>query len=200
MENTIRKYIDPIIEDENHRYKSWEHCYNAFGNKNELPDVLALHLGFYLASWGMYRGSSKLLQKDYKIHKNAVTIILSHYHLRDIVINNLLPEIKSVEHVIKDLSHFYSEEKITPTDTLISKIILGTLGCLPAFDRYFNMGFSKGVSTLNMKNIEEVWRIAEVRKPEIEIIQNSIYTDSNFWYPTMKIIDMINRHFNTHIL
>ena len=30
-------------------------------------DYLSLHLAFYLASWGMYRGSSFLLQKDYKV-------------------------------------------------------------------------------------------------------------------------------------
>ena len=80
---------------------------------------------------------------------------------------------------------------VTATNTLISKIILGTLGCLPAFDRYFNLGlFKKEYSLLNMKSLDEIWRITEESKNEIEIIQNSIYTYSNFWYPPMKIIDM----------
>lgn len=60
-----------------------EHCNNVFNEKHvelmekrkschdlsdEDYDYLALHLSFYLASWGMYRGSSMLLSTDYKIH------------------------------------------------------------------------------------------------------------------------------------
>jgi hypothetical protein len=32
---------------------------------------------------------------------------------------------------------------ISPTDTLISKVMLGTLGCIPAYDRYFVDGLKK---------------------------------------------------------
>ena len=58
---------------DNHRFLSWEHCYSFFlNNKENLKDdasidLAALNLAFYLASWGMYRGSSFLLQYDYKI-------------------------------------------------------------------------------------------------------------------------------------
>ena len=60
---------------------SWQHCYNAFIlNRSNVDDntfdYLALHLAFYLASWGMYRGSSFLLQKDYKVHIPIVKIIM----------------------------------------------------------------------------------------------------------------------------
>ena len=64
-------FYKKIEDDKYHRYKSWEHCYRYFKkNKNkELNyDYAALQLAFYLASWGMYRGSSILLWKDYKIH------------------------------------------------------------------------------------------------------------------------------------
>ena len=39
-------------------------------------DYLSLQLAFYLASWGMYRGSSFLLQKDYRVHIPVVREIL----------------------------------------------------------------------------------------------------------------------------
>jgi len=39
-------------------------------------DYLSLHHAFYLASWGMYRGSSFLLQKDYKVLTPIVEEIL----------------------------------------------------------------------------------------------------------------------------
>jgi hypothetical protein len=40
-------------------------------------DALSLHLAFFLASWGMYRGSSFLLQKDYTIHRPVVRLLRS---------------------------------------------------------------------------------------------------------------------------
>jgi len=40
------------------------------------PDGSALQLAFYLASWGMYRGSAFLLQKDCRIHRLAVREVL----------------------------------------------------------------------------------------------------------------------------
>src|SRR3989338_7710414 len=65
-----------------HRGKSWEHCYiffrkyKKFRNDNNLLDRAALHLGFFLASWGMLRGSSFLLQKDYKFYVPLVDILI----------------------------------------------------------------------------------------------------------------------------
>lgn len=38
---------------------------------------MCLHLAFYLASWGMYRDSSFLLQKDYRVHYDVVKEILN---------------------------------------------------------------------------------------------------------------------------
>lgn len=39
--------------------------------------MLALQLAFYLTSWGMYRGSSLLLQKDFTVHLPVVKALLS---------------------------------------------------------------------------------------------------------------------------
>lgn len=77
----IRTYFNETVKDSHGRYLSWQHCYNAFilnrSNVDENTfDYLALHLAFYLASWGMYRGSSFLLQKDYKVHIPIVKIIM----------------------------------------------------------------------------------------------------------------------------
>ena len=59
----------------------WEHCYSHFikarGSKEIDYDYLSLQLAFYLASWGMYRGSSFLLQKDYKVHIPVVKELLN---------------------------------------------------------------------------------------------------------------------------
>lgn len=75
------EFYNDLKVDENGRYRSWEHCYSHFikarGSQEIDYDYLSLQLAFYLASWGMYRGSSFLLQKDYKVHIPVVKELLS---------------------------------------------------------------------------------------------------------------------------
>ena len=65
----VRAFHKTRNNDKYGRYKSWEHCNNVFNEKHDKRkngsdlseddyDYLALHLSFYLASWGMYRASS----------------------------------------------------------------------------------------------------------------------------------------------
>src|SRR5262249_20373488 len=73
----IRAYHGVLVSKEHHRYRSWEHCYGFFRRAGPtgiagLRDVAALQLGFDLASWGMYRGSSFLLQRAYTVHLRVV--------------------------------------------------------------------------------------------------------------------------------
>lgn len=74
------EFYNDLKNDENGRYRSWEYCYALYSKSrnesNPNVDYLSLSLAFYLASWGMYRGSSFLLQKDYKIHIPVVKEIL----------------------------------------------------------------------------------------------------------------------------
>ena len=75
------EFYNDLKVDENGRYRSWEHCYSHFikarGSQEIDYDYLSLQLAFYLASWGMYRGSSFLLQKDYKVHIPVVKELLN---------------------------------------------------------------------------------------------------------------------------
>ena len=80
IKKTGEFYGELKVQDR-HRYCSWEHCYAQFYEARQNPekpniDNLSLHLAFYLASWGMYRGSSFLLQYDYTIHTFVVEEIL----------------------------------------------------------------------------------------------------------------------------
>src|ERR1043165_5225917 len=80
MQNVLAFY-EYIINDPHHRYRSWDHCYFYFqglatsSTKKDI-DLASLHLAFYLASWGMYRGSSFILWKDYQIHIPAISLLL----------------------------------------------------------------------------------------------------------------------------
>ena len=71
--NAIKKYHNSVNSNYT-RYKSWEHCYNAFKKyrKDESKtELLCLHLSCYLASWGMLRNSG-LMNYDYFVHKPLV--------------------------------------------------------------------------------------------------------------------------------
>ncbi len=77
IKDKIISFYDLMAEDEHHRYKSWEHCFSYFDKKEIDTNIACLHLAFYLAIWGMYRGSSFLLWKDYLIHIEVVKEILN---------------------------------------------------------------------------------------------------------------------------
>ena len=151
------EFYNDLKVDENGRYRSWEHCYSHFikarGSQEIDYDYLSLQLAFYLASWGMYRGSSFLLQKDYKVHIPVVKELLSEKYdvlagiecvsFREKSNQQLLLDINSflgqyydkIRHKVKE-----QELKNQLSFTLITKILMGTLGCVPAYDRYFIAG------------------------------------------------------------
>src|SRR5690606_25210311 len=119
----------------------------------------------------MYRGSAALLQKSYKVHLGAITIIRNFYHLRCDELNEVsIAQKKDVLELNKQLFKHYNSftyfdnknkpKSRKPTDALISKIILGTLGCCPAFDRYFNTGVkshSFSFTTFNDKSFDQIF-------------------------------------------
>ena len=79
--DTTLEFYQKTVDHTNDRFLSFDHCYKHFQNlkqppKNEQLEISMLHLGFYLASWGMYRGSSFLLQKDYTIYAPIVSKVL----------------------------------------------------------------------------------------------------------------------------
>jgi hypothetical protein len=61
---------DEIRSNPHSRWLSWNHCYEFFRQTNVAAEKqhAALHLGFYLASWGMLR-NSKLLNKNHLFHE-----------------------------------------------------------------------------------------------------------------------------------
>ncbi len=114
---SIEELKEPIdaflaLNEPYHRNLSWDHCYKAFDNisKESDKDYLALHLAFYLASWGMYRGSSGLLWKDYKIHVDAIGIIEKYSWLRG---NSYRKDeyLKGVLDLVEELSGYYENIK-----------------------------------------------------------------------------------------
>lgn len=131
------------------RYSSFDYCFNHFqSHRDRLDDLLkgdtrqlsCLHLGFYLASWGMLRGGTELLQRSAATYGRVVeTLITAPAHLWTLDVN------RYNDRTIGDLLEF--GEKLRPalhdraSDTLVTKVLLGTMGCVPALDRNFRRGF-----------------------------------------------------------
>jgi len=205
IQELVTNFYGLLIADQNHRYKSWEHCY-AYFSKNDASesiDISCLHLSFYLASWGMYRGSSFLLWKDYQIHTEIVKKILENKHLQRIDFASVEHEkLKEIITLIEWIKNWYTEnikivngeqKTINVTDTLVTKILLGTLGCVPAYDRYFIDGMRKSgirYSILTEGNLESVVDYYKKNQREFDGAQQAIYEKSKILYPPMKLVDM----------
>ncbi|MDD5716681.1 MAG: hypothetical protein PHW64_02675 [Sulfuricurvum sp.] len=194
IKNTLQSFID-LEEQEFHRFNSWKTCYQYFQNtyfKDESDDdTAALHLGFYLASWGMYRGSTFLLQNDYTIHIEVVKVI-KKYSVNDIYDFSVINEIK--EQIIKHYyanAHKNSKGNNNSTDTLITKILLGTLGSVPAYDRFFVNGIALHNRENPRQEIEKKFSkkgLLQLNKFYIDNINEFEKFESKF--PKMKLVDM----------
>lgn len=191
-----------------HRYKSWEHCYRYFLQRERIRadgdrgiDHAALHLGFFLASWGMYRGSAFLLQRDYKIHTHAVRVLLREEYDTLLRINfdsrrqteGTLPALFALGGTLR--SAYADCACVKPskvTDTLVTKVLLGTCGCTPAYDRYFVRGLQENdlsSSRFNSDSFAAVCRFYRDHAAEFKRVGNRI-ADEATRYPAMKLVDM----------
>ena len=195
--------------DENGRSRSWEHCYRVFRDARTDPspdyDYLSLHLAFYLASWGMYRGSSFLLQKDYKVLTPIVEKVLKPEYdclfglactdLREPGVQKQLTNAR--DYIAKHFGPIRDEvagrEVPTPVSpVLITKILMGTLGCVPAYDRFFQDGVATYKVTTQEYSLKSVLRLVdfyEEHNDRLEEARRGMQTD-DLIYPQMKLLDM----------
>ena len=207
--------------DEHGRYKSWFHCYDQFqkakGKKLKKIDydLLTLHLSFYLASWGMYRGSSFLLQHDYLYNKNPVELLFNDEYsdlwdknieknkAAELLFGEKLGLINKLKDCYKnnDLNVSYDGDNIA-SETLVTKILLGTMGCVPAYDRFLKNGI-KWLHDNYSSFDKSGWKFEKLSKTTLnkdsyvvlkEIVNGEEFKDFSKKllgnYPPMKIIDM----------
>jgi len=207
--SAAQTFYDDARTNENGRSRSWEHCYRVFRDARTDPspdyDYLSLHLAFYLASWGMYRGSSFLLQKDYKVLSPIVEEILkSEYDCLFGVACADLREPGVQEQLTKlydDIADYFwpirnevAGRKVASSvsPVLITKILMGTLGCVPAYDRFFQDGVATYKVTTREYSPESVRRLVdfyEEHNDRLEEARCGMQTD-DLTYPQMKLLDM----------
>ena len=207
--NAAQTFYDDARANENGRSRSWEHCYRVFRDARTAPspdyDYLSLHLAFYLASWGMYRGSCFILQKDYKVHTPIVEEILKPEYdclfglacadLREPEVQDSLEKLR--KYIAKQFRPIRNEvagrevaSSVSPV--LITKILMGTLGCVPAYDRFFQDGVATYKVTTQEYSLKSVLRLVdfyEEHNDRLEEARRGMRTD-DLIYPQMKLLDM----------
>lgn len=201
----LQSYLNGGIQPDE-RYASFDYCFNYFqsfreaGKISELasPDFLhlsCLQLGFYLASWGMLRASSTLLQKSARYLAPTIKVIAQ-------------TEAPAWEIDV----HFYTEANIQllikladaiqaalpgASPTLQTKIMLGVFGSVPAFDRNFKMGCKgEGISQTfgrqALKQIGAFYRgnAALIDSHRVQTLDFVTGEPTKRTYPRAKVIDM----------
>jgi hypothetical protein len=190
-----------------HRFVSFNFCYNHFFLNDPKADLekSCLVLGFYLASWGMFRGSSFLLQKNLKHFQPTVEYIASiDKSVWEIDVDSYTDANRKV---ILDL--YKDVKKLLVLDgksdmTLVTKALLGVFGFIPAFDQYFCQTFreiykSQGCSfrSVNDEALKCISDFYNCNRQVIDNISMNINTidflaeqSTAVNYPKAKIIDM----------
>lgn len=186
------------------RYASFDYCFNYFqsfkddGRTAALTEAgqletSCLQLGFYLASWGMFRGRAALLQHSAKSLRPAVRVVAAAPSVVwQADADDYSPPVQAA------LLKLYRELRASlpggQSQTLVTKAMLGVFGSVPAYDRYFRDGFGaatfgpkslSGLETYYRANAEE---INTFRVPTIDFATGA---DSHRRYTRAKVIDMV---------
>lgn len=202
IEANLAAYL--LARSRSDRYASFDYCFNFFqshadrGRVAEIAEgarleTSCLQLGFYLASWGMYRGSTRLLKHSLQYLAPAVTVIAeAPLEIWSTDANDYSDEACSLMLEIgQRLRAAFAEGA---SDTLVTKVMLGVFGCVPAFDLNFKVG--SGLWTFNRSALGRIGRFykenAEViernRVPTLDFATGS---DTARRYSRAKVIDMI---------
>jgi hypothetical protein len=196
------------ISFDDHRYSSFDYCYNYFKTNNGqviLSDIekSCSILGFYLASWGMMRGSSFLLQKSYKYFEELIKYIAaSDRTIWDIQPSEYVDRFDFIKKMYDDISGKVIEDNNRGI-VLITKIMLGVFGIVPAFDEYFCRYFKtikpeiSRFTSFNKESLQVIQYFYLENKIEIDSLSDQTSTkdfinpgQNRFKYPKAKIIDM----------
>lgn len=219
----------------NSRFATYDFCYGYFQqNKGRLSNNMELScyvLFSYLASWGMLRGSSPLLQYtpvalkslvkyfdkhkdsyiwnldvyDYTADKHRIRMIIASYNDIRHILMRIFKDSYSEEQGISDEDKLnknrngITSSHSVPTDTLVTKIMLGVFGVVPALDRYFQQAFHTlypkiSFNKLSKESINAILSFYRSNKPILDSIKIPVIDftgkPTSLYYKVAKMIDM----------
>jgi hypothetical protein len=215
IEQNVRTYLGNRSPVE--RASSFDYCFNYFQTfrermaTNELAEpehleLSCLHIGYYLASWGMLRGSTALHTKSYRFFEPAVETIASEPPATwDIDVDGYTEDNISALMGLRDrLATALTAKTLegtdrAPTNTLLTKVMLGVFGSVPAFDTFLVRGFrsvTRGPVSFSRRSLSD---IGDFYKQNADVIdaQRVLTLDAASGQPTprwctrAKVVDMV---------
>lgn len=135
------------------RERSWDLCFSYFQEHRrptEAMETSCLHLGYYLASWGMLRGSSFLFRETNLLHYQGVIEVIEK-HNENLLGWDVSDYLDAAKYEQFSLAWTDLRVALVPEGraslTLVSKVMMGVWGCVPSFDTYFVATFKSLAQT-----------------------------------------------------
>lgn len=206
LEGDVRNFSAKVTPT--HRYASFDYCFNYFQACRDDPARLlgsnleqsCSQLAFYLASWGMLRGSTFLLQHSMKHLAPVVECIAAvPRELWELDLDGYDQDgIQMILDSSRGIRASFTPDPVdgiarAASDTLVTKVMLGVFGCVPAFDRNFKRGF--GVRALNAASLGKVGGYYKEHAAEVDMLRQPTIDfatgrPTSRLYTRAKVLDM----------
>ncbi|MCH8542144.1 MAG: hypothetical protein LAT61_01115 [Alcanivorax sp.] len=207
FEKRAQNYYSQSRGDAYPRLKAWDYLWDYIqsverrqdlASKDKIRDT-ALNIGFYLANWGMFRGSSQLPYVNIRFFEDLSGHLFTEVPAEfwSLTLKDFTPAnkhaLEAFDEGIQSIRDF-GGGRISWTQTLSTKLLLGVWGHCPARDRYFNQGARKyksesGNVVSGNVSARYLTKLNELRKKEGWIISD-FKTPNRNRYPMGKVIDM----------
>ncbi len=202
-------------EGANHRFRSYDYCKKLFDRyyrqvlhgkqlSKRQKDYFALNLFCYLASWGMLRGRGWLLGRSYKFFIPLCDVIFDTKYKKLLKMdplrgnynaNEVMDLYKALDEMIDSNLQKDELEDKSASKLMLCKIIMGTYGCVIAYDRFD----CAGLETLGVHVNEQSSLTEDILNDTCRIITNPEYNfqsiiktvEKDIRYTVFKILDMI---------
>lgn len=193
----LSAYMTSCSDIQNNRVFSYDICRQHFApTLSENKDKDAVYLFAFLSSWGMLRNTGLMNISPYGL-SNTVQAIYENFEyfknndIFSIKGEEILDFVKKFEKIAEGLD----KDNISSSNTMVSKIILGVWGSMPALDTNFNKTFGFYPTTKIEKVICELREAFEnITEDDISKIRRSLFEsygklNLNF-YGKPKLVDM----------
>lgn len=186
------------------RHASFDYCHNYFRTCEDLTADMekSCHtLGFYLASWGMFRGK-RLLWKSVKHYESTIEFINRiPEELREIDVDNYDSALEVIVDLFEEISSRIRPEGNSQL-VLGTKVMLGVFAFIPAYDENFRKSFKQifpycSFGSVNEESLMCIKQFYNENKEVIDKLSEEMHTidfstgqTTNINYKKAKIIDM----------
>ena len=214
----FKKFCQQHLSSADGRLRSWDSCYLFFQKNfdkfasNRVPEKLWQHaeaeLGFYLASYGMYRASAALFHHNHSVYRPVIKRLFKVASEQGLKPYKQIDSAETIKDLLNAIREGFKESglNIKSEKTLFTKILLGIFGCIPAFDSIFQKSIERFKSknsknklvkqlTMGLKTGPQAW-INFADSPVVREFFKDLYPEfidqdvRNEKYPIMRVIDL----------